>query len=149
MLMQDLIPVLQLSVSPVILISGVALILLSMSNRYGHILDKTRSLSSMFRKSSDDDSDHLYTQLRILYARARVLRWAIFLASLSLLMAAILISILFLASLLHLEAALVIVALFIGCMFTISASLIIFLTDVNMSLKALSLEINSHTKQRT
>jgi hypothetical protein len=39
----------------------------------------------------------------------------------------------------------VIVVLFIGCMSGLGASLIVFLTDINMSLEALSLEFESHS----
>ena len=145
MLIHDLVPVLQLSVSPVIVISGVGLVLLSMVNRYGHITNKTRDLSTVLRKSGDDSEGHLHAQLHIMYRRARRVRLAIFLACLSLLCAAVLISALFLMCLVQLEGALVIVALFIGCMFALSASLIVFLTDINMSLNALSLEFESHS----
>ena len=143
--MRELVPVLQLSVSPVIVISGVALVLLSMVNRYAHIIDKTRSLSNVLRKSGDDEAGHLYTQLRIMYTRARRVRLAVFLVSVSLLLAAALVCALFLISLLQIEAALVIVVLFIGCMSGLGASLIVFLTDINMSLEALSLEFESHS----
>ncbi|MCE0498957.1 MAG: DUF2721 domain-containing protein [Methylacidiphilales bacterium] len=146
MLIHELVPVLQLSVSPVIVISGVALIMLSMTNRYGNVCDKTRRLSEMVRKSGDDSSGHLHAQLRILYSRAKTLRRAIFFACVSLLLAAFLISMLFLASLLQLEAALLIVVLFIGSMLSLSVSLMVFLTDINASLEALSLEVDSHAK---
>jgi len=144
-LIHDLVPVLQLSVSPVIVISGVGLVLLSMVNRYGHITNKTRDLSKVLKKSGDDSDGHLHAQLQIMFRRARRLRLAIFLACVSLLCAAVLISTLFLMCLLQLEGALVIVVLFIGCMFALSASLIVFLTDINMSLQALSLEFESHS----
>ena len=39
-----IIPVLQVAVGPVILISGVGLLILSMSNRFGRIIDRTRVL---------------------------------------------------------------------------------------------------------
>jgi hypothetical protein len=146
MLIHDLVPILQLSVSPVIVISGVGLVLLSMVNRYGHIIDKTRALSHLVRESGDDRNGHIHAQLHIMFNRAHRMRLAIFLASLSLLMAAVLVASLFLLSILKIEAALEIVALFIACMAALSASLIVFLSDINMSLRALSLEINSHAK---
>ena len=144
--LHDLVPVIQLSVSPVIVISGVGLVLLSMVNRYGHITNKTRELSKGLKASGDDTEGHLHAQLHIMFRRARRLRMAIFLACVSLLCAAVLIGTLFLMSLLQLEGALVIVVLFIGCMLALSASLIVFLTDINMSLQALSLEFQSHSK---
>jgi hypothetical protein len=117
-----------------------------MVNRYGHITNKTRDLSNLLRKSGEDSDRHIHAQLRIMFRRARRLRLAIFLGCVSLLCAAVLISSLFLMSLLRLEGALVIVVLFIGCMSALSASLIVFLSDINMSLKALSLEFESHSQ---
>src|ERR1039458_8203162 len=122
MLIHDLVPVLQLSVSPVIVISGVGLVLLSMVNRYGHITDRTRELSHVLRTSGEDSDGHLHSQLRIMFRRSRRVRLAIFLACLSLLMATVLFSTLFLMCLMHIEGALVIVTLLIGCMLGLSAS---------------------------
>lgn len=146
MLIHDFLPVLQSSVSPVIVISGVGLVLLSMVNRYGHVTNKTRDLSSLLRKSGDDCDRNLQAQLHIMFKRARRLRLAILLACLSLLCAAVLISVLFLMCVMQLEAVLVIVVLFVSCMLALSASLIVFLSDINMSLNALSLEFESHSK---
>ena len=42
--LQQLIPVIQTSVGPVILISGIGLLLLSMTNRLGRIIDRSRLL---------------------------------------------------------------------------------------------------------
>jgi hypothetical protein len=120
-----------------------------MVNRYGHITNKTRDLSKVLKKSGDDVEGHLHEQLHIFFRRAKRLRMAIFLACVSLLCAAVLISTLFLMSLLQpegVEGAVVIAVLFIGCMLALSASLIVFLTDINMSLQALSLEFESHSK---
>jgi hypothetical protein len=47
----DLIPTHQLAVGPVILISGVGLILLSMTNRFGRIIDRSRILTEDLRRA--------------------------------------------------------------------------------------------------
>ena len=41
---RDLIPILQVAIGPVILISGVGLLLLSMTNRLGRVIDRARLL---------------------------------------------------------------------------------------------------------
>jgi hypothetical protein len=146
MQIHDLVPVIQLSVSPVILIFGVGLILLSMVNRYGHIIDKARHLSSILR-SDITESSHIRAQLRIMHVRAYQVRLAIIFAIVSLLLATVLISALFVICLLHIEAALAIVVLFISCILSLSIALIVFLADINMSLKALTLEIESHPQE--
>ena len=147
--MKDLLPVLQLSVSPVILISGIALVLLSMVNRYSHIMNITRQISNSLRKANAESHGNIQLQLDILFSRARRLRISIILITLSLLMAAMLICTLFLASLLKIEAALEIVVLFIGCMTGLAGALILFVTDINMSLNALTLEFHSHSEAKT
>ena len=47
----DLVPVLQTAVSPVVLISGVGLLLLTMTNRLGRIVDRARSLALRLKRS--------------------------------------------------------------------------------------------------
>ena len=42
--LSELVPVLQTAVGPVILISGVGLLLLSLTNRFGRAVDRTRQL---------------------------------------------------------------------------------------------------------
>ena len=49
----EVVPVLQISIGPVILISGVGLLLLSLTNRYGRVIDRSRFLGDGLRKSGD------------------------------------------------------------------------------------------------
>src|SRR5512137_855745 len=102
MLLTDLIPTLQLAIGPVILISGVGLILLSMTNRFGRVIDRSRVLTEDLRRASAAHRGPILAQLRILSSRARIARAAIALASLSVLLAAIMIITLFLGALLDL-----------------------------------------------
>lgn len=45
----DLLPSLQIAIGPVILVSGVSLLLLSMTNRLGRVIDRARDLSIELR----------------------------------------------------------------------------------------------------
>jgi Protein of unknown function (DUF2721) len=137
----ELIPVLQVAIGPVILISGVGLLLLSMTNRLGRVIDRARLLDRELRPESNDDPHRNREQLRILAFRARLLRRAIVLASTSALLAACLIISLFLATLLKLNAAILILVLFIGCLGSLIGSLIEFIRDINKTLAAFRLEI--------
>src|SRR5262245_54508353 len=96
----DLVPILQMAIGPVILISGVGLLLLSMTNRFGRVIDRSRLLVEKLRKTEPTERSGLQSQLDILSRRARLIRLAIALAALSVLLAAILIIVLFLAALL-------------------------------------------------
>lgn len=137
----ELVPVLQIAIGPMILISGVGLLLLSMTNRLGRVIDRARILDRELRPGSLDDPHRNREQLRILLVRARLLRRAIVLASLSVLLAACLIISLFLATLLRLSAGGLIMVLFMGCLGTLIAAMIEFIRDINNTLVALKLEV--------
>jgi hypothetical protein len=136
----ELIPVLQIAIGPVILISGVGLLLLSMTNRLGRVIDRARILHRELRMEAQVDRDSIRAQLQILHRRATLIRQAIILASVSALLAALLIISLFFAALLHLDAGWLILLLFIGCLAALIWSLIVSIRDINQSLLALKLE---------
>lgn len=137
----ELIPVLQIAIGPVILISGIGLLLLSMTNRYGRTIDRSRELSTA-RLHATSDVERLEMQIEILWQRARILRRAIFFGTLSVLFAAILIIAIFLFALLHVEAAWLIVLIFAACLLALILSLVDSIRDVNQSLIAVRLEID-------
>jgi hypothetical protein len=143
MSLHDLVPVLQLSIGPVILFSGVGLLLVVMTNRYGRVIDRCRTLANLLRNQEINKAyrDGVRSQLQVLLRRARLARLAIGLAALSILLAALLIITLFLMILLGLEAVLLIIGLFIACMLCLVAALVAFILDINISLAALKLEI--------
>jgi hypothetical protein len=141
MLLTDLITTLQLSIGPVILISGIGLILLSMTNRIGRVIDRSRLLSREFQGASDIDRKRIIAELKILSRRASIARAGIALAVLSVLLASLLIISLFLGALLQVDIVAFIVTLFIFCMLSLIGSLFLFLFDINLSLKALWFEI--------
>ena len=129
------------AVSPVILISGVGLLMLSMTNRFGRVIDRSRQLGQALRTAPEQERKRLGRQLEILRRRAGLLRRAISLATLSVLMAAILVIALFLAAMLHLEIVLLAALVFIVCLLLLIFSLAAFLQDINLSLVALKREL--------
>jgi hypothetical protein len=139
----DLMPMLQGAIGPVILISGVGLLLLSMTNRFSRVLDISRQLAAILRRAPESERQRLRSELEILYGRARLLRTAIALAILSVLTAALLVISLFLAASLHWQWGGMGALLFIVCLLALIASLCCFLLDFNRSLKALKLELHS------
>src|SRR3954451_6685402 len=141
--LSELVPVLQIAIGPVILISGVGLLLLSMTNRLGRVIDRSRLLAEAVRKAGPVDQSRLNAQLQILSRRARLVRQAIILATLSMLLAAVLVIALFLAALFRWEIAGIVVVIFVGCMGSLIASLVVFIADINLSLSALKLEVAS------
>ena len=148
MSLTDLIPTLQLAVGPVILISGIGLILLSMTNRFGRIIDRSRILTEDLRRAPRAAHKRILAQLRILADRARVLRGAIALSTISVLLASILIISLFIGALLQLAMAALIVILFVLCMLSLIISLVLFFSDMRLSLKAFWLELPPEARKR-
>jgi hypothetical protein len=138
----QLLPVLQIAIGPVILISGIGLLLLSMTNRYGRTIDRARELSYS-RRHPDGDRELIERQIDVLWRRAQILRRAIFLGSLSVLCAAILIITLFITELLGMDAGWLIATIFVICLGALIGSLVDSIRDVNLSLKAVRLEIES------
>jgi hypothetical protein len=138
---RELIPVLQVAIGPVILISGVGLLLLTLTNRFGRAVDRSRSLGREVREASQNEHHRLAGQIEILYRRARVIRLSIIMAALSLLLASVLIIVLFVIALTKSEAGFVIVLLFVSCLASLIVSLLAFIRDIQLSLQALKLEL--------
>ena len=86
MRISELLPILQMAIGPVILISGVGLLLLSMTNRYARVIDRARQLADALRDFPKAHNRQLSEQLRILSRRARLVRASITLATVSVLL---------------------------------------------------------------
>ena len=138
---RELIPVLQTAIGPVILISGVGLLLLSMTNRLARVIDRARKLLYLSETAEGIVRERALAQLDILWKQARTIRLSILLASVSVLCAACLIILLFVIALLKLDDAWVISMTFVAGMLSLIASLVVFITDINLSLAAFRVEL--------
>jgi hypothetical protein len=141
---RELIPVLQVAIGPVILISGVGLLLLTLTNRFGRAVDRSRQLLREMRELGSADQQRFVGQVDVLYQRARLIRLSITMAAVSVLLASVLIILLFVTNWMKLEVAWLISLLFIGCMLSLIFCLGAFLRDINLSLAALKLELAHH-----
>lgn len=138
--LESLIPTLDMAIGPVILISGVGLLLLCMTNRIARVIDRARLVAADCEIAGADELETCYAKLGILSQRAKILRSSIAMASLSVLLVAVLVILLFCGALLGVQIAGLIIALFIGCMCSLIGSLVCFIWDVNLSLQALWLD---------
>ena len=136
-----MLPMLQAAIGPVILISGVGLLLLTMTNRLGRTVDRARLLAHESRRAEGTEGTRMRLQLHVLSRRARLLRTAIWLASMSVLLAATLIIVIFVAALFHIEIAGIVALLFVACMLSLIGGLAAFIRDIDHSLVALNTEI--------
>lgn len=132
--------VLSAAVTPLVLISGVGLILLSLVNRYNHAIDRTRQLHNT---STENAELYLKRQKQVsqMYKRCSILKRSIGFLVLSVACSGIIIllSVIQLMTTLnfdYLKTAL----LFIGIT-TLVISILLFFFDIRLSMKALDIEL--------
>ena len=137
----QLLPILQSSIGPVILISGVGLLLLTLTNRFGRMLDRTRQINHELSDGPAEKAEANRTQINILMRRASILRLSITLAIFTVLGAAVLMLLLFLSAWLQLELAGLIAAVFCAALLCLIGSMLAFIRDMNLALAAVRLEV--------
>ncbi len=134
-------PVIQLSITPVILLSGVSGLLITLTNRLGRVVDRTRALARDSQGATGEGQRHIERQLEMMWQRAKLIRLAVMLAGSSMLLSCLLVMVIFLDATMHREFALELVAVFISSVVLLIASLAVFLRDIHVSLRALRLEV--------
>lgn len=138
------IELLQHSLSPIALISGVGLILLSVSNRLGRTIDRSRAIILELEKEDTYLSEEIKAkkieQLQILHKRNKLLRNSISGISLSILSSSLLIPILILDKVLHSNVQVAGIIVFSFSILGIIFSAIFLFLDVRITLKALEKE---------
>jgi hypothetical protein len=134
-------PVIQLAITPVILISGVGALMLTLTNRMGRVVDRTRTLAGEVRAAKDAERMHLESQLEILWRRAWLIRRAVMFAGTSMLLACLLVMVIFVDASIERSFGVEIVVLFAASIGSLIAALVAFLRDVVVSLHALRLEV--------
>lgn len=140
----QLIVILSASIAPVILISGVGLLLLSMTNRYSRVIDRARDLLHDLDGLQEPKPAMLLGELRITYRRARILRLAIILGSFSILFVAVTVLSLFAEQVMGKAADYLSVPCFGLALIALLGCLYLFIRDVGVSLSALELEIGPY-----
>jgi hypothetical protein len=138
----ELVPILQLAIGPVILISGVGMLLLTFTNRFGRVVDRTRGL--VRELTAGPEAAHavlLRAQAEILTQRASILRLSITLAAVAALLAGVLILLLFLGVLLELRVGGAVVLVFGAAVAALIGSILAFIRDLNLALAALRIDL--------
>ncbi len=127
--------VLQASISPVALISGVGLLILSQTNRFGRVTERLREMVHE-REHGTGHSESLKTQIEIFHRRARLLKTAISLAVGCVLLASVQVLFLFGIAVLDLHVHALVLLIFAFSLLSLIGSLVLFLADMQLSLKA-------------
>ena len=138
----DLILVLQTSMTPCVFISGVGLLVLSMTNRLGRPLDRIRALTSSFEQAEAEQKRVLLEEIDILYRRAKLLQVAVTFAVLSIFFVGTIILFLFITATFGVSLEGLIEALFSVSLISLVISLVLFLWDIQLGLNSIKLEID-------
>ena len=141
---QQYIQFLQSCITPVALISGVGLLLLTLTNRLGRTIDRTRELVAELDKGVSDRESVKKNEIIILYQRSRVLRTSIGAMVVSVISSMLIIPVLFFMILLELDLRMAGYFLFVLSILSILISALYFFKDIILSLKALKLEVKDY-----
>jgi len=132
--------VLSAAVTPLVLISGVGLILLSLVNRYNHAIDRTRQLYNTPHENTDlfirrqKQVSHMYKRCLILQRSIGFLVMSVAASGII-----ILLSVIQLITQFNLDF-LKTIFLFSGIL-TLVISIVLFFVDIRLSMKALDIEL--------
>jgi len=141
MTLSEVSTVLQLSVSPTIVISACGLLLLSMTNRLGRAIDRSRVLARERAGASVEFQRNVDQQLSIIRSRCRLIRAGILSVSVCIFLTVILIVLLFLLATVRFDAAWVVASVFTASMGALLISVSYFIRDIFQSLAAVETEI--------
>ena len=144
----SVVQILTASIAPVIVISGVGLLLLSISNRYGRAIDRVRLLARELSESDPESARrrHLSEQLRLTDQRAHMLRSSMLYASSSIFFVSLTVLALFADQLLQLHKDFLALPFFAACLVSLVVSMYYSIRDITVSLAALELEVSERMK---
>lgn len=134
----------QSTISPLVLISGVGLILLSLTNRLARTIDRSRGLVSEIENPNSNDIENKKHQLRILVKRSYILKYSITSISFSILCSSLIIPILLLMYFFDWNLTFIGKTFFLLSIIGIILSAIFLFIDVSLTLKALEYEVKEH-----
>lgn len=134
----------QSTISPLVLISGVGLILLSLTNRLARTIDRSREMVAEIQNDTSEDKENKRVQLRILIKRSYLLKNSITSISFSILCSSLIIPILLIMYLFQIDLSLLGKMFFLLSIMGIILSAIFLFIDVSFTLKALEIEVKDY-----
>ena len=141
----SVVQILTASIAPVIVISGIGLLLLSITNRYGRAIDRARLLMRELQNSDTGSAHirHLEEQLSHTHQRAGLLRGSMVCSSASIFFVTLTILSLFAEQVLQLHLDFVAIPFFALCLLSLVISIYYSIRDITVSLAALEMEMSS------
>lgn len=131
----------QLSVAPVFLLTGVGAILGVLAGRVGRIVDRARKLESDLPHTPSPRHAEIHVELRRLSGRAHLTYWAISLCTICALLVCAMIGLLFIGDFIAISMADVVALLFITAMLSLICGLLCFLREVYLAIRYLRIEL--------
>jgi len=144
----EFIELLQATLSPIILLSGMGLIYLTSTNRLARTIDHSRLLANELdtREFDDPEKEKKLKQIRTLYKRSRILRLSILSTTFTIIAGSLLILCLFLDLSYQIPTHGVSNMLLFLIIIGIALSAICLFLEVRLTLKALELDIGKYIK---
>jgi hypothetical protein len=136
----ELTHVIQLALGPVVLISGVGLLLLVLTNRLGRIVDRARLLRVEIPRAAAADATHHRNELRVLVRRARLILFAILCSVLCVLGVALLITVLFVSAIAGRPLTTVATLLFTAAILGLTAGMLAFAVEIIITVRTFRLD---------
>ena len=133
----DIARVIQLSVAPVFLVSGIAALLSVLSGRLARLVDRARVLEALLAKTEQETAARFHDELQVLSRRGKLIYRAITLGTTSALLISFVIVSLFISALAEYPISRVVGGLFIAAMFALIAALLFFLREVFLATRTL------------
>ena len=120
----------QLSIAPVFLLTGVGTLLNVLSGRLARIIDRARVLEQRLEAPEPPRAAAIVNELQVLEKRGKLIYHAIKLSTVSALLVCFVIAALFASSMLRYSTRLIVSGLFIAAMLTLIVALTLFLREV-------------------
>ena len=138
----------QLAIGPVVLISGVGLILLTMTNRFGRIIDRGRRVADLIENAHDSHRrEVLRLQLHILRRQARLMRMAVSLVVLAIFLVVAQILVTFIGTEVGGVPVTLATLLFLSALCSVLVAMGFFLREITLSTTAHDLDLKRHTEE--
>jgi Protein of unknown function (DUF2721) len=143
----DIAHIIQLSVAPVFLLTGVGTLLNVLSGRLARIIDRARVLEQRLEAQQAHHSATIVNELRVLERRGKLIYHAVKLSTVSALSVCFVVAALFASSMLHYSIHLIVSGLFIGAMLTSIVSLTLFLREVYFAIETFEIGLPAETRE--
>lgn len=138
--LSDVSHIIQLSIAPVFLLSGIGPLLIVLTNRLARIIDRSRKLEGLLQHADAAAKPELLAQITILYRRAHQINYAITLSTACALLVSLIIVALFIGDALGLALDQLIAVLFVVAMLALIGSYSFLLREIFIATKSLSLQ---------